>query len=275
VSATQANFKNHDRHLQALLKFYIEGASFILVDGLWHYFLVYIDNKLAAYATTYEEYRKVPKAPVTISQVLVLPPYQRLGIGSELLRIMYACYLNDRKCTLITVEDPATDFQRMKDGLDTKLILQHGFFFSIRQALKKNGRRNFLQPELLKECTLDHIEIGQIRNKLKLAKNNIQRCFEFVLICLLDPKDPNAHENYRRGILKRMAECRTLLRPYFRYENFADRSMYNDNLLGGDDEIEREVAMMRENCCNGEGELNCFKEENDDEEMSPASLGQR
>jgi len=154
------------------------------------------------------------------------------------------------------------------------LILQHGFFFTIRQALKKNGRRNFLHPDLLKECTLDHIEIGQIRNKLKLAKNNIQRCFEFVLICLLDPKDPNAHEQYRRGILKRMAECRTLLRPYFRYENFADRSMYNDNLLGGDDEIEREVALMRENCCNGEGELNCFKEEDDDEEMSPANLGQ-
>jgi len=182
---------------------------------------------------------------------------------------MYSQYLSDRKCTLITVEDPAPDFQRMKDGLDTKLILQHGFFFTIRQALKKNGRRNFLQPELLKECTLDHIEIAQIRNKLKLAKNNIQRCFEFVLICLLDPKDPNAHENYRKGILKRMAECRTLLRPYFRYENFADRSMYNDNLLGGEDEIEREVAHMRENCCNGEGELNCFKEEDEEEEMSP------
>jgi len=75
VTATQANFKAHDRHLQALLKFYIESASFILPDNMWNYFLVYIDNKLAAYATTYEEYRKVPKAPVTISQVLVLPPY--------------------------------------------------------------------------------------------------------------------------------------------------------------------------------------------------------
>lgn len=75
VSATQSNFKDHDRHLQALLKFYIEGASFILVDRLWHYFLVYMDKKLVAYATTYEEFRKVPKAPVTISQVLVLPPY--------------------------------------------------------------------------------------------------------------------------------------------------------------------------------------------------------
>jgi hypothetical protein len=59
-----------------------------------------------------------------------------------------------------------------------------------------------------------------------------------------------------------MAECRTLLRPYFRYETFADRSMYTDNCTGADDEIEQQVALMRENCCNGEGELNCFAEEN-------------
>jgi len=106
-----------------MLQFYIEGASFIPVDQYWNYFLVYLDNELVAYATTFEEYLKVPKAAVTISQVLVLPPYQQHGIGSTLLNIMYQHYLKDSKCTLIYVEDPATDFQRMKDGLDTKLIL--------------------------------------------------------------------------------------------------------------------------------------------------------
>jgi hypothetical protein len=35
-----------------------------------------MDMKLVAYATTFEEYLKVSKAAVTISQVLVLPPYQ-------------------------------------------------------------------------------------------------------------------------------------------------------------------------------------------------------
>jgi GNAT superfamily N-acetyltransferase len=48
-----------------------------------------MDHKLVAYATTYEEFRKVPKAPVTISQVLVLPPYQKIGLGSTLLNILY------------------------------------------------------------------------------------------------------------------------------------------------------------------------------------------
>jgi GNAT superfamily N-acetyltransferase len=81
-----------------------------LLDQLWHYFLVFMDHKLVAFATTYEEFRKVPKASVTISQVLVLPPYQRFGVGSTLLGIIYQHYLKDRTCQLITVEDPAVDF---------------------------------------------------------------------------------------------------------------------------------------------------------------------
>lgn len=67
VNAQNKSFMPVNQHLQALLQYYIEGASFIPVDELWNYFLVYLDNKLLAYATTYEEYHKVPKAAVTIS----------------------------------------------------------------------------------------------------------------------------------------------------------------------------------------------------------------
>ena len=75
VSAGSTTFNPHNNHLQALLKFYIESASAIPIDELWYYFLVYMDNKLVGYATTYDEFQKVPKAPLTVSQVLVLPPY--------------------------------------------------------------------------------------------------------------------------------------------------------------------------------------------------------
>lgn len=52
-----------------------------------------------------------------------MPPYQKLGIGSELLSIIYQHYIKEKKCWVMTVEDPADDFQRMKDGLDIKMIL--------------------------------------------------------------------------------------------------------------------------------------------------------
>ena len=94
VKAEQVYFTRHlNRHLQAILKFYIESASCIPLDKFWHYFLVYMDNKLVAYATTFDEFHKVPKAPLTISQVLVLPPYQKFGIGGTLLETIYNYYL--------------------------------------------------------------------------------------------------------------------------------------------------------------------------------------
>jgi hypothetical protein len=69
-----------------------------------------------------------------------MPPYQKLGIGSELLSIIYQHYIKDKKCWVMTVEDPADDFQRMKDSLDIKMILQAGFFRSIRNLGLQNPR---------------------------------------------------------------------------------------------------------------------------------------
>jgi histone acetyltransferase 1 len=66
---------------------------------------------------------------------LVLPTYQRLGIGSTLLENMYQYYLDDKRCTEITVEDPSDDFQQMKDVLDIKMIWKAGFFKSFREIL--------------------------------------------------------------------------------------------------------------------------------------------
>lgn len=68
-------FLKYNPQMQALLKFFIESASNIPVEPEWFYFLVYYENCLVGFATCFEEYLKVPKAPVTISQVLILPPY--------------------------------------------------------------------------------------------------------------------------------------------------------------------------------------------------------
>ena len=118
-----------------MFTFYIDGASFIAVDANWCYFLVYSDNKvtlykliniqLIAYSTAYAQKKpsnlgknrtqqigKNQKSnyKLRISQFIVLPPYQRLGIGSTLLEKMYSHYLDDKHCIEITVEDPSDDF---------------------------------------------------------------------------------------------------------------------------------------------------------------------
>lgn len=85
----------------------------------------------------------------------------------------------------MTVEDPAEDFQRMKDGLDIKMILNAGFFRSIRN-LGLHNPKVCLNSEAFKYVTLEHKEINEIKTKLKLRKDNIQRCFELLLLACLD-----------------------------------------------------------------------------------------
>ena len=60
----------------------------------------------------------------------------------------------------------------MKDGLDIKMILQAGFFRSIRK-LGLHSQRFFLNSETFKLATLEHKEINEIKSKLKLRKDNI------------------------------------------------------------------------------------------------------
>jgi len=138
----------------------------------------------------------------------------------------------------------------MKDVVDINLILQGGFFNSMNAL----GHNNYLDLETFKSCSvLDHKEVSVIRTKLKLSKDNILRCFELLLLAFLDPNDAKVHEAYRKSVLKRFADCRDLLKPYFRFENFADRSMFTINDLGEQD------ARLREKCCNGTGQLACLQ----------------
>lgn len=58
---------------------------------------------------------------------------------------MYQYYLDDKKCTEITVEDPSDDFQKMKDALDIKLIVQNGFFRSLREILVPKKKKKVVE----------------------------------------------------------------------------------------------------------------------------------
>ena len=48
----------------------------------------------------------------------------------------------DKKCVEISVEDPSVDFQKMKDSLDKRMILDHGFFKAITSLKGKTGTRS-------------------------------------------------------------------------------------------------------------------------------------
>ena len=53
------------------------------------------------------------------SQILVMPPFQRIGLGSTLLENIYAHY-NTANVLEITMEDPSPECQRVRDFIDAK-----------------------------------------------------------------------------------------------------------------------------------------------------------
>ena len=59
-----------------------------------------------------------------LSQFLVLPPYQRKGVGTLLLENCYKYLFKEDKCCLeITTEDPDIEFILMRDYTLCKIIV--------------------------------------------------------------------------------------------------------------------------------------------------------
>lgn len=103
-----------------------------------------MDHKVAGYTSVLEDIRimstaggkNVYSSKVLLSQFIVLPPYQGLGLGSTLLRAVYDYYLNQKQCIEFSVEEPSDEFQSLMDLIEIKLIWQAGFF----QTIKENFR---------------------------------------------------------------------------------------------------------------------------------------
>ncbi|ETO23751.1 hypothetical protein RFI_13426, partial [Reticulomyxa filosa] len=114
----------HDR-LQFLLLLYIESCSYIdPTDYTWEVMLLFAKNKttgkytVIGYLTLYVFYvYPNNEKRLRISQVLIFPPFQRNGHGFELLQhvhfmVRYRHYLQ------VNVEDPAPNFQFLRDSID-------------------------------------------------------------------------------------------------------------------------------------------------------------
>ena len=128
IKADSKYFKEVDRRFQAIYQFYIDGASFIDDDNNWNYFICYMDNRVVGFTSVLEEKRfgwghanGIPVSRdnvhcVLLSQFVILPPFQGLGLGSALLKIVYDYYIkNDSDCVEFSVEEPSDEFQSLMD----------------------------------------------------------------------------------------------------------------------------------------------------------------
>ena len=187
------DYTKENYSFQAFCTFFIDAASFIpLETNFWGYFLVIENNNekennnvnndkewhtiaFSSYKNFHIEYQKYY---TMISQFLVLPPYQRKGIGTFLLENCYKYLFKEDKCCLeITTEDPDIEFILMRDYTICKIIVNEKLIDSLLNLIEGTGIES---KNIYDKFILAKNEIDEICKKLKLQENLINRAFEII-----------------------------------------------------------------------------------------------
>lgn len=189
-------FKEYHERLQTFILFFIDAASFIDADDdRWIFYLIYEKYKnngntmyaIVGYMTVYSYYAYPNRIRPRISQVLILPPFQKQGHGAELMQAFYnKCYGNSNILD-ITVEDPSENFQRLRDFIDAKNCMKLKSF----------------QPDKLR-AGYDEDMPREAQQKLKLNRRQTRRIYEILRLKATDLSSKEQFRLYRLDVKKRL-----------------------------------------------------------------------
>ncbi|XP_071451696.1 histone acetyltransferase type B catalytic subunit [Hetaerina americana] len=198
-------FRPYHEKLQTFVLWYVDGASFIDSDDpRWRFFVVYERYRKASdtaegvgggrwmyavcgYATVYQYYAYPMNVRPRVAQALILPLFQGVGLGAELLSAISSHYARDPSVSDMTVEDSSEDFQRVRDYLDAISCISLPAF---SPPLIKKG----FSPEM----------VDQARKKFKIHKKQTRRVYEILRLRLTDRENEEEYKAYRLEIKNRL-----------------------------------------------------------------------
>lgn len=196
ADSTTPGFKEYHQRMQTLILWFIDAASYIdEEDERWDYFILHRHLKengkqcfpFVGYTTVYRYYAYPLNVRPRISQMLVLPCYQKRGLGSKLLETINEWYINDKDVMDVTVEDPSEEFVRIRDFTDCKRCEKLSSFS------KSNLKKGFL-PEMQEEA----------REKFKINKKQARRVYEILRLKNTDLDDEEDYRAYRLDVKNRL-----------------------------------------------------------------------
>ncbi|KAL5510440.1 hypothetical protein EMCRGX_G005982 [Ephydatia muelleri] len=191
-------FLQYHARLQTFIIWYIDASSFIDVeDEKWTFYLLFsreVVNGVSSYtsmgySTVYSFYAFPDKSRYRISQMLILPPFQRKGHGARLLQAIYDDLVPSPSVRDILVEDPSDDFQVMRDYVDCRNILA-----------SEGVRSPTATGDLFGQ------EVMQVCQKLKLSKKQARRVCEILQLRVTDRGNPDQYTKYRLWVKSRLNE---------------------------------------------------------------------
>lgn len=202
LNASAETFDYHKR-MQLLMFMHIDGANFIdSTDTRWELFAVLehvkgVPRYLVGYATVYPFSAIRPGCSlndgfaerIRISQVFVLPRYQRGGHGTALLSVIYKD-ASLRKAIEVTVEDPSEGFRLLRDSTDLPRAYDAGI----------------VEPtvSISQDAPSVSNAMDRMRKELLVTKAQARRSLEIHELRLVDRGDEVAYKKYRLWVKRRL-----------------------------------------------------------------------
>ncbi|XP_030373490.1 histone acetyltransferase type B catalytic subunit [Scaptodrosophila lebanonensis] len=192
-----SSFLKFFARLQTFILWFVDAASYIDTDDMqWSYFVCYEKYKnnddeyqyaTAGYTSVYEYYAYPQNKRPRISQMLVLPPFQKLGLATELVQTIYKYYQSQKNVIDITVEDPSEDFQRLRNFVDARLC---------------QGLKSFARTEVTKGFSKEMVR--EARETFKLNPRQVRKIYELLRLYYTNVHDDKEYKAYRLEVKKRL-----------------------------------------------------------------------
>lgn len=208
ANGSTKGFEQFQAQMQTLVMWFIESATMIdmIEDPKWDCFMIFEKYNpttsedpgatpvstedryyFAGYATVYRYYAYPDRTRPRVSQVLILPPYKRNGLGTTLLQSIYSYYKKQPATLDITAEDPDEEFISMRDLLDCANCQELPCF----------------EPEKLKGGWTEEMA-KEAQDKLKLCRRQTRKVYEILRLKYTDKSDEEQYKNYRLEIKNRL-----------------------------------------------------------------------
>lgn len=139
------------------------------------------------YSTVYLYYAYPQNTRPRISQCLILPPFQGMGVGAQIIETIYNKFRSDPNVTDITVEDPSDDFRRVRNYVDAKLCINLPEFAP--EELKKGFNKEM---------------INAARSKYKINPKQCRVVYEILRLKATNVNDEAEYKAYRLYVKTRL-----------------------------------------------------------------------
>ncbi|KAG7391863.1 histone acetyltransferase 1 [Phytophthora pseudosyringae] len=208
-------------NLQTLSLWFIEGADAIdVTDPRWLAYLIYERAETGrgafrpvGFITVFKFFNPLGRKATyckpdqnethRICQALIFPTYQRQGHAERLVHCIHAQAVENEHVYELTVEDPVPAFASLRDLVDLKNCVKHGFFsLSPDTSADASGTGRGT-------AALTTADLHAVQERLKLTQKQVQTCYEACKLTFVDPGDEAQRKNFRLEVKKRLFRLHT------------------------------------------------------------------